>query len=102
MMLNSLFSLIIINNLSLSRDDLIAKHFFIVFKIIELVLRQLMMLLYFNISPNCPHLPEPNSLDIILSILPKIKEGWLKAVRKELKGVIEENATFRRENTTWS
>ena len=42
-----------------------------------------------------PYLPEPRSLKDIHRCPSKIKEGWLKAVRKELKFLVE-NETFKR------
>ena len=42
-----------------------------------------------------PYLPEPRSLKDIHRCPIKIKEGWLKAVRKELKFLVE-NETFKR------
>ena len=44
--------------------------------------------------PLDPYIPEPKSLQAILALPPEIQAGWIKAIVKELRFVIE-NGTFK-------
>ena len=74
----------------------IAEHMFTAFEEIESVFKVIDEAAALQDIPIAPYLPEPKSLEAIKRLPDKIKEGWVKAIRKELKGVIEENETFRR------
>ena len=45
--------------------------------------------------PVAPYLPEPKNIHQIMKLPPEIREGWIKAIIKELKYIID-NGTFRR------
>ena len=45
--------------------------------------------------PITSYLPEPKNLQLILCLPLEIREGWIKAIVKELKFIIDNN-TFRR------
>ena len=45
--------------------------------------------------PIAPYLPEPKNLKQIMKLPIEIRNGWIKAIVKELKFIIENN-TFRR------
>ena len=45
--------------------------------------------------PLDPYIPEPKSLQAVMRLPKEIQAGWIKAIIKELKFIIE-NGTFRR------
>ena len=74
----------------------IAEHIFTAFEEIESVFKAIDEAAALQDVPIAPYLLEPKSLEAIKKLPPKIRQGWVKAIRKEFKGVIEENMILRR------